>query len=188
MLIAIMDNSFQRVLANKEQSAMKEKIRIISDFRLVLDTLNMKHISKYQYIFEVRPHVASNDTGIVDAIKRSIVTCQDKILLKQEYWTGFQNEKIDSLSKEVKSMQEDIQTIKVSIKGSTQQTHSMIKELMDRTNKESINDTEVATKVSFQKSVEVSPLASENKQIKQIKTSNSSNALNIPNDYNYKNE
>jgi len=36
MLIAIMGHSFQTVLDNKQQSAMKEKIKIISDFRLVL--------------------------------------------------------------------------------------------------------------------------------------------------------
>ena len=75
MLIAIMDNSFQRVVANKQQSAMKGRIKIISDFRFVLDKLTSYDASKkvqFQYIFEVKPQVQNNDTGIVEAIKHSI--------------------------------------------------------------------------------------------------------------------
>ena len=36
MLIAIMSDTFQKVLENKQQSAMKERIRMISDFRLLI--------------------------------------------------------------------------------------------------------------------------------------------------------
>ena len=55
MLIAIMGNTFTNVSEKKQQSAMKERIAILSDFRLVVRALKLD--SEFQYIFVVRPLV-----------------------------------------------------------------------------------------------------------------------------------
>lgn len=117
MLIAIMGNTFQQVMENKQRSAMKERIKIISDFRLVLGWLTRKQDSEFQYIFEVRPQIESSDTGIVAAVKHSIESNSSKMLAKQAQWTELQSEKFVKLSKEVNDMKKDIQTIRQSIRG-----------------------------------------------------------------------
>ena len=63
MLIAIMANSFQKVLDNKQVSAMKEKIKIISDYRFLLSVLSQQ--VECQYIFEIKPKLETQDEGIV---------------------------------------------------------------------------------------------------------------------------
>ena len=59
MLIAIMQNSFQQALEIKQVSTMKGRIKIISDFRLVLSLL--KKEVKFQYIFTIKPQVFDRD-------------------------------------------------------------------------------------------------------------------------------
>ena len=70
MLIAIIGNTFQHVLDNKQQSAMKERIKIISDFRLMLRLLEPD--VEFQYIFEIKPKVENNESGIVASVKQAI--------------------------------------------------------------------------------------------------------------------
>ena len=53
MLIAIMSNTFDQVLAEKKQSAMNEKINILNDFRLILEKMDLK--MNFQYIFLIKP-------------------------------------------------------------------------------------------------------------------------------------
>ena len=53
MLIAIMNNTYTEVLVAKSQSAMNEKINILSDFRLLLDKLDLQ--MDFQYIFLIKP-------------------------------------------------------------------------------------------------------------------------------------
>ena len=55
MLIAIMHETFTKVNHNEHQSAMKEKINILSDFRLVLEMLGVER--NFQYIFVLRPSI-----------------------------------------------------------------------------------------------------------------------------------
>ena len=49
MLIAIMGNTFSHVLDNKTESSMKERISILSDFRIVLRALKLD--SEFSYLF-----------------------------------------------------------------------------------------------------------------------------------------
>ena len=57
------------------------------------------------------------------SVKQAIETNSSNILTKQALWTEVQSEKFSRLNRVVKSMKEDIQTIKVSIKGQTQEMH-----------------------------------------------------------------
>ena len=41
MLIAIMANTFEDVMSEKDQSAMNEKINILNDFRLILEKMDL---------------------------------------------------------------------------------------------------------------------------------------------------
>ena len=59
MLIAIMNDTYNQVMENKEQSSMSEKINILSDFRLLLMRLDLQ--MDFQYIFVVKPLVQTSD-------------------------------------------------------------------------------------------------------------------------------
>ena len=52
MLIAIMGNTFQFVLDNKQESSMKERISILSDFRLLIRALKLDSEFSYLFILE----------------------------------------------------------------------------------------------------------------------------------------
>ena len=52
MLIAIMGNTFQYVLDNKQESSMKERISILSDFRLLIRALKLDSEFSYLFILE----------------------------------------------------------------------------------------------------------------------------------------
>ena len=54
MLIAIMSNTFDEVLEDKDSSAMNEKINILNDFRLILEKMDLK--MNFQYIYVVKPN------------------------------------------------------------------------------------------------------------------------------------
>ena len=49
MLIAIMGNTFDHVLDNKQESSMKERISILADFRLLIRALKLD--SEFSYLF-----------------------------------------------------------------------------------------------------------------------------------------
>ena len=66
---------------------MKERIKIISDFRLVLNILTPTQDAAFQYIFEVRPQLDKGDSGMVAAVKHSIEANAEKIISKQVQWT-----------------------------------------------------------------------------------------------------
>ena len=51
---------------------MKERINLISDFRLVLERINPNSAFTYPYIFEVRPAVSSNDVVLLTAVKQTV--------------------------------------------------------------------------------------------------------------------
>ena len=53
MLIAIISNTFQHVLENKQQSVMKERISMLADFKGLLRFLHI--VEEFQYIFEIKP-------------------------------------------------------------------------------------------------------------------------------------
>ena len=53
MLIAIISNTFQQVLENKQQSVMKERISMLADFKALLRFLHI--VEEFQYIFEIKP-------------------------------------------------------------------------------------------------------------------------------------
>ena len=53
MLIAIMGDTFDKVMETRIESAMKEKIDILADFRLVLKFLNIDF--KSQYVMIITP-------------------------------------------------------------------------------------------------------------------------------------
>ena len=53
MLIAIMSNTFDRVMETKQQSAMRERIAILADFRLVLRKLLFN--KDFSYIYVITP-------------------------------------------------------------------------------------------------------------------------------------
>ena len=53
MLIAIMSNTFDNVMEKKQQSALKERIGILNDFRLVVRALKLD--SQFQYIVVIQP-------------------------------------------------------------------------------------------------------------------------------------
>ena len=55
MLIAIMNDTFTEFAAKKYQSAMNEKINILSDFRLVLMNLNLD--MNFNYLYIVKPMI-----------------------------------------------------------------------------------------------------------------------------------
>ena len=55
MLIAIMGNTFDRVMEAKQQSEMRERIAILADFRLVLRRL-FHQSDDFQYIFVISPN------------------------------------------------------------------------------------------------------------------------------------
>ena len=74
---------------NKQQSAMKEKIKIISDFRLILKWfLSDDKKREFQYIYEIKPRIDNNELGIVSTLKSTIEVFSSKIIAKQ----GLQNE------------------------------------------------------------------------------------------------
>ena len=54
MLIAIMGDTFSRVLDQKSQSSMRERIGILADFRLVVRALQLD--SQFQYLLVVTPN------------------------------------------------------------------------------------------------------------------------------------
>ena len=56
MLIAIMSNTFDRVMEQKQQSAMRERIAILADFRLVLRYI-LTSSDKFPYIYVINPHI-----------------------------------------------------------------------------------------------------------------------------------
>ena len=58
MLIAIMADTFSHVMDNKEESSMKERISLLTDFRLLLRSLRLD--SEFQYLFVLEKDV---DTG-----------------------------------------------------------------------------------------------------------------------------
>ena len=58
MLIAIMADTFTEVQSGKKQSAMNEKINILSDFRLILKKMDLD--MNFQYIFVVKNKVAGD--------------------------------------------------------------------------------------------------------------------------------
>ena len=58
MLIAIMGDTFSHVMDNKEESSMKERISLLTDFRLLLRSLRLD--SEFQYLFVLEKDV---DTG-----------------------------------------------------------------------------------------------------------------------------
>ena len=61
MLIAIMGDTFARVSEIKEQSALKEKIEILSDFVYIVERESYERKNHFEYIFDIRPK--SENTG-----------------------------------------------------------------------------------------------------------------------------
>lgn len=61
MLIAIMGDTFDRVSEAKYQSALQEKVSILSDFVHVVGRVSLNNNNQYNYIFDIRPR--NNESG-----------------------------------------------------------------------------------------------------------------------------
>ena len=81
MLIAIMSDTFQKVLENKQQSAMKERIKMISDFRLLIKLFD--HSKNSTYIFDIRPKINNRTAGILTSVKAALETTTTTITKQQ---------------------------------------------------------------------------------------------------------
>ena len=93
---------------------MKERISILSDYKIVLKYLNIAR--EFRYIFEIKPSKTDSESGIVASIRQSIETSKSKIIEKQQRWHEKHNEKFSTLNNEQMSMKEDIQTIKECVR------------------------------------------------------------------------
>ena len=64
MLIAIMGDTFERVTESREQSALVEKIRILSDYVYVVPYETEKNGTMNKFLFQLRPKtLGSNEMG-----------------------------------------------------------------------------------------------------------------------------
>ena len=77
MLIAIMGDTFARVSEIKEQSALKEKVEILSDFVYIVERESQDSKNHFEYIFDIRPKTENsgknNDwEGTVTQIKKAL--------------------------------------------------------------------------------------------------------------------
>ena len=73
MLIAIMANTFDEVMAVKHQSAIEERINILNDFRLFLDKFNLNMGA--QYMFVIKP---SKSRLLEDSLENKLALLEEK--------------------------------------------------------------------------------------------------------------
>ena len=87
MLIAIMGNTFDHVLDNKQESSMKERISILADFRLLIRALKLD--SEFSYLFvlqrEHHDHLSNEWQGELNEIKFQFEKATEHITGKQDY-------------------------------------------------------------------------------------------------------
>ena len=77
MLIAIMGDTFDRVSENKEQSSLKERIKILADYAIVVTRESQANKTMHRFIFAISPTTVSSDEsstweGTVTTLKKSI--------------------------------------------------------------------------------------------------------------------
>ena len=77
MLIAIMGDTFARVSEVKEQSALKEKIEILSDYVVVVERESLEKENLSRYIFAIKPKALGTDEsasweGTVTRLKKAL--------------------------------------------------------------------------------------------------------------------
>ena len=79
MLIAIMGDTFARVSEVKEQSALKEKIEILSDYVIVVERESLENDNLSRFIFAIKPKTLGTDEsssweGTVTQLKKALDT------------------------------------------------------------------------------------------------------------------
>ena len=77
MLIAIMGDTFDRVSENKEQSGLKERIKILADYVIVVSRESQAEGTVHRFIFAISPTTVSTDEsssweGTVTTLKKTI--------------------------------------------------------------------------------------------------------------------
>ena len=77
MLIAIMGDTFARVSEVKEQSALKEKIAILSDYVILVERETLARGNLSRYLFAVEPKALASDEnssweGTVSQLRKMI--------------------------------------------------------------------------------------------------------------------
>jgi len=110
MLIAIMSDTYAKVTEVSEQSAMTEKINILSDFHLVLKKFDLK--MNFQYIFKIKKRVHISDE---DSLESKLGKIYEQVSQGQEKLVADNSARRNEVVHGFARISDEMQSLKVSI-------------------------------------------------------------------------
>lgn len=110
MLIAIMSDTYSKVTEVMEQSAMTEKINILSDFHLILKKLDLN--MNFQYIFKIKKRVHISDE---DSLESQLGKIYEQVSLGQEKLAADNSARRNEVMHGFARISDEMQSLKVSI-------------------------------------------------------------------------
>ena len=129
MLIAIMGNTFDKVIEKKQVSSLKEKINILNDYRNVNQMLGLER--SFQYIFIIKPALKADDgaewEGKISAIKTSVELAAKQSRAEQAKVNKKLEQKMNDMDSSIYIMKDDMKVVRDEVSSEMQKIRISMK-------------------------------------------------------------